>query len=358
MSELIVDLDNLNSKNDKIFFGDYSGFQRYDNPSFPRAVKLEESMRNAFWNPNEISMRDDAVKFHQMPKPVQDAMISIWMYQTLMDSSQNEGLEETICQMVTNPEYEALFKTWAYFELIHSISYSHIIRGIFTNSVDIFERNMHNESIINRIRTEVERYSDIAKHCEDLSGENAYSEENAKKIIELILTIYSLEGIKFYASFLYTYLIHDRYGSLPGATRIIKLINFDENSHASASVVLLGDLANDPNFQPILQSEWFEEAAHKIFKRVLEDEQSFASYLRDVLGEHSPISTENTNRFLECYVDRRLQALGVSPLGDEVVDGGPIVKWFDEFMDLNGENSQLQESDLSVYSIGTLVDDL
>lgn len=357
MAELIVDLDNLNSKNDKIFFGKYSGFQRYDNPTFMSAVKLEESMRNAFWNPNEISMRDDAVKFHEMPKPVQDAMISIWMYQTLMDSSQNEGLEETICQMVTNPEYEALFKTWAYFELIHSISYSHIIRGIFANSVDIFERNMHNESIINRIRTEVESYSDIAKHCEDLSNENSFSEENAKKVIELILTIYALEGIKFYASFLYTYLIHDRYGSLPGATRIIKLINFDEDTHTSASVVLLKDLTNDPNFKPIIQSEWFAEAAHNTFKRVLKDEKSFAEYLREVLGEYSPISAENTDKFLECYVDRRLQALGVPPLGEEAVPVGPIVDWFDSFKDLQKDNSALQESDIAVYNIGTLVDD-
>lgn len=355
---MIVDLDQLNSKNDKVFFGEYSGFQRYDNPAFPRAVKLEEAMRNAFWNPNEISMRDDAVKFFEMPKPVQDAMISIWMYQTLMDSSQNEGLEETICQMVTNPEYEALFKTWAYFELIHSISYSHIIRGIFTDSVGIFEQNMNNASIIERIRTEVEAYSDIAKHCEELSQEGSYSEENAKRVIELILTIYALEGIKFYASFLYTYLIHDRYGSLPGATRIIKLINFDEDSHTNASTVVLSDLANDPNFAGLLQSEWYQEVAHKTFKRVLEDEKSFAGYLRDVLGEHSPISAENTDRFLECYVDRRLQTIGVRPLGDEMVDGGSIVGWFDRYKDLNTDNAALQESDLAVYNVGTLNDDL
>lgn len=354
---MIVDVDQLNSENNRIFFGEYSGFQRYDKPKFTSAVKLEESMRGAFWNPNEISMRDDAVKFHKMPQPIQDAMCSIWFYQTLMDSAQNRGLEETIVDFVTNPEFEALFKTWGYFEMIHSLSYSHIIRGIFTDSVDVFERNFSNQDVINRVRTEIESYSDIAKHCQELEGSEGYSEDNAKRIIELILTIYALEGIKFYASFLYTYLIHDRYASIPGATRIIKLINFDEDTHTTASVVLLREMMEDEHFRPLIQSEWFADAAHRCFSRVIADEKSFAAYLREQMQEFSPISAENTDRFLECYVDRRLNAIGVPGLFGEP-EATPIVKWFDEFKDLNKENIALQESDMAVYNIGVMVDDL
>ena len=46
----------------KIFFGEYSGFQRYDQPKYPFAVNLEEKMRNAFWNPKEISLVSDRIK--------------------------------------------------------------------------------------------------------------------------------------------------------------------------------------------------------------------------------------------------------------------------------------------------------
>lgn len=355
-NSLIVDFNNLNSKNDQIFFGEYSGFQRYDDPAFPSAVKLEESMRNAFWNPNEISMKDDAVKFHLMPIPVQDAMCSIWFYQTLMDSAQNRGLEETISLFVTNPEFEALFKTWGYFEMIHSLSYSHIIRGIFMDSTPVFERNFHNTDIINRVKSEIEQYSDIAAYAEDLAGAE-FSEENAKKIIELILTIYALEGIKFYASFLYTYLIHDRYASIPGATRIIKLIAFDELMHTVASTVLIKELRKDPRFSEILESDWFTETSQKHFLKVYQDESNFAGYLRGVLGEFTPISEENTNNFLKYWVDLRLRDIGVAGVfGD--FEETPIVKWFNEYGDLNISNAALQESDLAVYSIGAMVDDM
>ena len=356
MSELIVNFNNLNSKNDQIFFGEYSGFQRYDDPAFPSAVKLEESMRGAFWNPNEISMRDDAVKFHLMPTPVQDAMCSIWFYQTLMDSAQNRGLEETISLFVTNPEFEALFKTWGYFEMIHSLSYSHIIRGIFMDSTPVFERNFHNTDIINRVKSEIEQYSDIAAYAEDLAGAE-FSEENAKKIIELILTIYALEGIKFYASFLYTYLIHDRYASIPGATRIIKLIAFDELMHTVASTVLIKELRKDTRFSEILESDWFAETAQKHFLKVYQDESNFAEYLRGVLGEFTPISEENTNNFLKYWVDLRLRDIGVAGVfGD--FEETPIVEWFNSYGDLNLDNSALQESDSAVYTLNTMVDDM
>lgn len=356
MSELIVDFNNLNSKNNQIFFGSYSGFQRYDNPVFPSAVKLEESMRGAFWNPNEISMRDDAVKFHSMPTPVQDAMCSIWFYQTLMDSAQNRGLEETISLFVTNPEFEALFKTWGYFEMIHSLSYSHIIRGIFMDSTPVFERNFQNMDIINRVKSEIEQYSDIAAYAEDLAGAE-FSEENAKKIIELILTIYALEGIKFYASFLYTYLIHDRYASIPGATRIIKLIAFDELMHTVASTVLIKELRKDPRFSEILDSDWFAETAQKHFLKVYQDESNFAEYLRSVLDEFTPISEENTNNFLKYWVDLRLRDIGVAGVFGDFVET-PIVEWFNNYGDLNLDNSALQESDSAVYTLNTMVDDM
>lgn len=358
MSNLIVDINHLSSKNDKIFFGEYSGFQRFDKPAFPVAVKLEEAMRNAFWNPNEISMKDDAVKFHQMPAPVKTAMEKIWTYQTLMDSAQNRGLEETIAGFVTNPEFEALFTTWAYFEMIHSISYSHIIRGIYASSVDVFEKNLEDKDIINRIRTEIESYSDIATKVEELESSKAATPENAKKIIELILTIYALEGIKFYASFLMTYQVHSRYASIPGATRIIKLINFDEDLHTLASRSLLGELTEDELFGGLITSPWFADTAQSVFTRVLQDEKSFAEHLISTMGEHTVISKEVMFKFLETYVDRRLADIGVPTMFNHESEGvPPIVQWFDDEKDMSKINAALQESDMAVYNIGVMKDD-
>lgn len=350
---MIIDIDNLNSKNDKVFFGEYSGFQRFEEPTFIQATKLEESMRGAFWNPNEISMKDDAVKFHDMPKAVQDTMTSIWFYQTLMDSAQNRGIEDTLVDYVTNPEWESVFKTWGFFEMIHSISYSHIIRGIFGDPSAVFKMNFENTKIINRVRYEIEQYNIDAKQ----KPEN--TEEGIKKLLELILMIYALEGIKFYASFLMTYLVHDKFGSIPGATRIIKLINFDEDTHTRASVILLRTLRQDPEFAKVMESSdsnWFTNCAHDTFRRVLDDEKAFADYLIEVGGSELPISREGVIKFLDYYTDVRLQDIEIAPLTNQ--EKTPLVDWFENYKDLNIENVALQESDLAVYNIGVMVDDL
>ena len=59
----LIDTQNLVTpkSDEKIFFGKYSSFQRYDNPTFKFAVDMEEKQRNAFWNPKEISMQYDAL---------------------------------------------------------------------------------------------------------------------------------------------------------------------------------------------------------------------------------------------------------------------------------------------------------
>ena len=99
----MINVNNLvtEKSKEKIFFGDYSGFQRYDNPTYKFAVDMEEKQRNAFWNPNEISMTSDAQKFFELPKDIQDVMERVWLFQTLMDSGQNKGLEEVLASLKT-----------------------------------------------------------------------------------------------------------------------------------------------------------------------------------------------------------------------------------------------------------------
>lgn len=348
MSNKVIDLEHLEANDNLIFFGKFSGFQRFDNPKFQNAAKFEETMRNAFWNPNEISMRIDANKFHQMPLPVQDAMCAIWFYQTLMDSAQNRGIEETLADFVTSSEWECLFKTWGYFELIHSISYSHIIRGIFSVASEVFDKNIMNENIKKRVESEINKYNHLAQS--DIPD----NEDGYKEILELILAIYALEGIKFYASFLITYLINDNYDSIPGATRIIKLINFDEDMHTKASVRLLKALKDEERFTKLLASDWFKAKAQEVFKSVYDDECTWASYVLE-LGEISFISKQEIHRFLQYYVDLRLRDIGVPELFNQPETD--TIRWFKNYKNLNLENVALQESDLAVYNIGTLTND-
>lgn len=363
MIKQIIDVENLvtDKNKEKIFLGDYSGFQRYDNPKYLFATQMEEKQRNAFWNPNEITMLADSQKYPELPEEIQEVMKRVWLFQTLMDSGQNKGLEEVLAGLSTNPEFEGMFKTWGYFEYIHSLSYSHILRGIFPDSSKIFDEIANYPEIQHRIDKEINLYSEVEYYTHKWNHDDLTPEEVEtfkKKIIELIVSVFFLEGIKFYISFLVTYIINNAYGNkIAGSTRIIKLINFDEDLHTEMSRGLLKILRDnkDEGFSKIFEGDWYSELAQSLAKEVYEDELEWAKYLLSVADIPS-LTIGVTEQFLKYYIDFRLGELDVEPIFNQ--QETDVVKWFKIYKDMNKDNAALQESDLSVYSIGIIRDDI
>lgn len=351
----IIDTINLvtEKSEERVFFGKYSGFQRYDNPTYSFAVNLEEKQRNAFWNPSEITLSTDALKFYDLPEPIQEVLIRVWLFQTLMDSGQNKGLEEVLAGLTTNPEFEAMFKTWGYFELIHSLSYSHLLRGIFPNSTEVFDRIKDYPEIQDRINKEIDLYSRVEKIHELES-----LEEKKKLVLELLVNIFALEGIKFYVAFLVTYVVNNSYNSkIPGATRIMKLINFDEDLHTSMGANTLNMLKKTPieGFSHLMESKWYADMVQETFKEVYEDEMTFFRYLASIAD--IPTLTEAViDNFIKYYVDLRVGQLQQPKIFN--AEKSDVVRWFEHYKDLNLDNSALQESDSAVYSVGILRNDV
>ncbi len=350
----------LNTKNivpdkakSKIFLGEYSGFQRYDSPKYNFATNIEEHMRNAFWNPNEVSMTKDSQSFFDLPDFIQEVMIRIWLFQTLMDSAQNSGMEEILASITTNPEFEAMFKTQGYFELIHSISYSHILRGIFPDSTKIFDQIEDYTEIKHRVDKEIEGYYALS-NLDDLEDET----EKKKTILELLIRVFALEGVKFYISFLVTYVINNNYANkIQGSTRIIKLINFDEDLHTRVISGTLNILKKNPEegFSTLINSEWYEDKVKEIFTEVFEDEMEWAEYLLS-FGNIPTLTKPVISDFMKYYIDFRVTALGCKKIYN--TKKSDIVTWFDMYKDIDKDNTAQQEAEATNYSIGILKNDL
>jgi ribonucleoside-diphosphate reductase beta chain len=351
----IIDVSNLvtEKSEEKIFFGNYSGFQRYDNPIYRFAVDMEEKQRNAFWNPKEISMQNDAQKFYELPEEMQNVMIRIWLFQTLMDSGQNKGMEEILSTLCTNSEFEAMFRTWGYFELIHSLSYSHILRGIFADSTLKFNMISEFPQIQHRIDREIDLYTRV-KNLEKIES----LEDKKKLVLELLVNVFLLEGIKFYVSFLTTYVINNAYNNkIQGATRIIKLINFDEDLHTSMGKGLINILRTESSegFKELMETEWYNDMVKNSFMSCYKEELEWAEYLISI-GNIPTLTREVFEQFLKYYIDFRSTQLGMGKIFNQ--EKTDVVQWFETYKNLNKDNAALQESDLAVYSIGIMKNDV
>lgn len=298
-------------------------------------------------------MINDAQKFFELPEPMQEVMIRIWLFQTLMDSGQNSGLEGVLSGLATNPEFEALFKTWGYFELIHSISYSHILRGIFPDAKVIFDKIKDYPEIQKRIDKEIDLYT-RAKNIDELET----LEEKKKLVLELLVNIFALEGIKFYISFLATYLINNGYSNkIQGATRIIKLINFDEDMHTTFGSSILNTLKIESaeGFSELMASQWYKDMVNRTMKELYNDEVSFLKYLLSI-GNIPTLTLAVGEQFLKYYIDLRCTQIGIEKIHNQ--EKTDVVQWFENYKNLNKDNAALQESDLAVYSIGIMKNDI
>jgi ribonucleoside-diphosphate reductase beta chain len=402
----IVSTDNLvpGIEQQKVFFGDYSGFQRYDQPKYTFAVNTEEKMRNSFWNPKEISLVSDRIKFPDLPEFIQEIETEILLFQTLMDSGNNRGIDEVLSTLTTSPEFEAMYKTHAYFELIHSFSYSHILREVFPDATAVFDSLKDRTEIHNRINKEIECFNKVSKisnlgeinHVRGKIKQNIlkYVENNKiednktiatvwdvfhiadeeiklqfnadiseveqkKLVLELLVRIYVLESLKFYISFLVTYIINNSYNNkIQGISRIIKLINFDEDMHV---LVMAGTLdilkkENVEGFAEIMDSPWYKEMVIGIFKEVVEDEISWGEHLLS-FGPIPTLTMGVMDNFIKYYANTRCKAI----IGETIYASAKktdVESWFENYKDINKDNTAQQEAEATNYNIGILKNDV
>lgn len=339
--------------NIKIFLGEYSGFQRYDFYKYSFAKRIEEQMRNAFWNPSEISLVSDRIKFPELPKHIQLIVISNLLFQTLMDSGQGRGIESALLEVITSPEFEAVFKTLGYFEFIHSLSYSHILREVFPNASEIFDSIEQMDEIKHRIDKEIQAYQKI----KDINSIESVDEKK-KAIVELLIRIFFLEGIKFYVSFLVTYTINNSYNNkIQGISRIIKLINFDEDKHVAVGSGTLNILKKntDEGFVDIMKSTWYSDKVYEICDEVVNSEISWGKYLLS-FGPIPSLTIGVIDNFVKYYANQRLQALGFKEKYQ--AEKSDTVSWFETYKNIDLDNVAQQEGEGLAYQIGILKNDI
>lgn len=349
-------LDTNHLKDDigerKIFLGTYSGFQRFDVYQYKFAKQIEAKMRNAFWNPEEISMNADRSKFQDLPSHIQEILTQNLLFQTVMDSTQSRGLESVMVNLTTSPEWEAVFRTQGYFEQIHSLSYSHIIREMYPDATVTFDRIGELKEIQNRVNDELAGY----EYMLTADYENASDDSKRESIVELCVRILALEGVKFYVSFLLTYMINHSYGnSIQGFTRIIKLINFDEDMHVSVFAGLLNTMkrVEREGFMDIINSPRFTEMVKEIFNSVKNGEMIWGKHLLSI-GRVPSITMKVLDNFVTHFVNDRMALIGVG----ERTKPDDTTNFFNIYKDIDKDNVAGQEAEGLAYNVGILKDDI
>lgn len=334
--------------------------QRYDQLKYKSFDKLTDSQLGFFWRPEEVDIYKDAKDFKGLTDHEQHIFTSNLKRQILLDSVQGRAPVEAFAPIVSLPEIENWIQTWTFSETIHSRSYTHIIRNVYSNPSKVFDELMDIEEIVD-CADDISHYYDRLIEMSawyNLLGEGTHQINGTrnvtvdlyelKKLLWLtLMSVNILEGVRFYVSFACSWAFAEL-KKMEGNAKIIKLIARDENLHLGSTQLMLRTLKNkdDPDFAKI--AEETKDECIKMFVDAVDQEKAWADYLfKD--GSMIGLNTALLSDYIEYICTRRMKHVDLeSPYN---VKNNPL-PWTQKW--ISGAEVQVapQETEITSYVSG------
>jgi ribonucleoside-diphosphate reductase beta chain len=248
------------------------------------------------------------------------------------------------------PEFESWIVTWTFSETIHSRSYTHIIRNVYSNPSKIFDEMMDIGEIVDcasDISMWYDRlinFNNMMAHDPEAYKGNEY--EHKKALWLCLMSVNILEGVRFYVSFACSWAFAE-VKKMEGNAKIIKFIARDENLHLASTQTLLKILPKDDPDYARIEIECRDEAI-KLFDEAVQQEKKWAEYLfKD--GSMIGLNYQLLAEYVEFIANKRMQAVG---LGQQYPNKTNPLPWTQKW--IAGAEVQVapQEVELSSYVNG------
>lgn len=333
-----------------MFFGQSVNVARYDQQKYLFLEKLTEKQLSFFWRPEEIDVSRDRSDFASLPEHEKHIFISNLKYQILLDSIQGRSPSIAFLPICSLPELETWVTTWTFSETIHSRSYTHIIRNIFTDPSVVFNDIMDNKHILARADEVAVYYDDLIAATQDWIQGGTDIVPTMKKLYLCLMCVNVLEAIRFYVSFACSFAFAER-ELMEGNAKIIKLIARDEALHLTGTQQMLNNLRNGS------EGELWKQVANEcqqesvdIFQRAVQQEIDWAEYLfkdGSMIGLNKTILTE----YIKFISGQRMQAVGLPDLYR--IKQNPI-PWINSWLSSDNVQVAPQEVEISSYLVGQI----
>jgi ribonucleoside-diphosphate reductase beta chain len=356
------------TKKQPMFFGAPLGVQRYDSYKYPDFDKLTQAQLGYFWRPEEVSLQKDRADYATLRPEQKHIFTSNLKYQILLDSVQGRGPGMAFIPYCSLPELEACMEVWGFMEMIHSRSYTYIIKNVYPDPTEVFDTILDDEKILERAKSVTAAYDEFIQAAQQYGNSNDWilAQEGAgsfreqryelkRKLYRAIANVNILEGIRFYVSFACSF----AFGELKlmeGSAKIISLIARDESQHLVLTQKILNKWAagDDPDMVRIAEEE--KENIIQMFKETVEQEKSWAEYLfKD--GSMIGLNTKLLSQYVEWVANRRLKSIGLNPIYDIPAKNNPL-PWTEHWLNSKSMQNAPQETEIESYVIGGIKQDV
>ena len=364
----VFNTEQVDTKKQPMFFGKPLGVQRYDSYKYPVFDKLTTQQLGYFWRPEEVSLQKDRGDYQTLRPEQKHIYTSNLKYQIMLDSIQGRGPGMAFIPYCSLPELEACMEVWGFMEMIHSRSYTYVIKNIYADPSEVFDKIVTDDRILERAASVTGSYDDFINTAHDWGSSHMWDEDmrdsptsewdrkNVKrKLYRAVANVNILEGIRFYVSFACSF----AFGELKlmeGSAKIISLIARDENQHLAITQNILNKWkqGDDPEMKEIAKEE--EEWVYAMFDKAVNEEKRWADYL---FKDGSMIGLNDTllKQYVEWTANRRIKALGMKPVYDIPAKNNPL-PWTQHWISSKGLQVAPQETEVESYVVGGIKQDV
>ena len=364
----VFNTEQVNTKKQPMFFGKPLGVQRYDSYKYPIFDKLTQQQLSYFWRPEEVSLQKDRGDYQTLRPEQKHIFTSNLKYQIMLDSIQGRGPGMAFIPYCSLPELEACMEVWGFMEMIHSRSYTYIIKNVYSDPSEVFDTIITDDRILERAKSVTESYDDFIQSAQQYGVSDTwmhnlegvtYAKETLndvkRKLYRAIANVNILEGIRFYVSFACSF----AFGELKlmeGSAKIISLIARDENQHLVITQNILNKWrdGDDPEMKQIAKEE--EAWVYKMFDRAVNEEKKWADYLfKD--GSMIGLNDKLLQQYVEWIANRRIKAIGLKPQYDIAANNNPL-PWTQHWINSKSVQIAPQETEITSYLIGGIKQDM
>ena len=365
----VFNSQSIDTKKQPMFFGAPLGVQRYDSYKYPVFDRLTTQMLGYFWRPEEVSLQKDRSDYQSLRPEQKHIFTSNLKYQILLDSVQGRGPGMAFSPYCALPELEAAMNVWQFMEMIHSKSYTYIIKNVYPDPSEVFDTILNDKKILQRANSVTRAYDEFINYAQMYGQSNNWrpdwrgSPSTEWTINDLKRTLYRavanvniLEGIRFYVSFACSF----AFGELKlmeGSAKIISLISRDENQHLVLTQQILKNWASgvdDPDMKKIAKEE--KKNIIEMFKDAVEEEKEWAEYLfKD--GSMIGLNDKLLHQYVEWIANKRMKAIGLDPIYDVPLKNNPL-PWTQHWISSKGLQVAPQETEVESYVVGGIKQDI
>jgi len=252
--------------------------------------------------------------------------------------------------------------------MIHSRSYTYIIKNVYPDPSEVFDTILDDERILKRASTVTKAYDELISQAHQYDTGNLWrqdwkdsptsmweTKELKRKLYRAVMNVNILEGIRFYVSFACSF----AFGELKlmeGSAKIISLIARDENQHTvlTQQIIKAWQKGDDPEMLEIIKEE--EQTVTDMFANAVAEEKEWAQYLfKD--GSMIGLNDKLLVKYVEWIANKRMRAIGLTPLYDAPVHNNPL-PWTEHWISSKGLQVAPQETEVESYVVGGIKQDV